>query len=185
MSAILAFLKLIYEQKEKVILGVMIAAFIGASAYQWKAIKDDGKGGNTGGGNSSGGDGKRPSPPVRKPKTFAVPQVTNQHSLDTIVELVLKRDIFKAPGTDRSTPGLGSEKSSEWAKINVKSIFDPTRSGTYIAIIEVDDRRRFVKEGERFGEYEIRRIDGVRNCLTIVRRGSARGGEEREFCEKE
>ncbi len=185
MSAILAFLKLIYEQKEKVILGVMIAAFIGASAYQWKAIKDDGKGGNTGGGNSSGGDGKRPSPPVRKPKTFAVPQVANQHSLNTIVELVLKRDIFRAPGTQGPGQGPGSEKSSEWAKITIKSIFDPTQTGAYIAIIEVDGKRRYSREGERFGEYEIRRIDGVRNCLTIVRRGSARGGEEREFCEKE
>ena len=54
-----------------------------------------------------------------------------------------------------------------------------------IAIIEVDGKREVVKEGGQLGDYSVTRIDGVRNCLTIVKRGSESGEDKREFCEGE
>jgi len=184
LSAIIAFLKLVYEHKEKVILGVMIVAFAGVAAYQWKAGKNGGSDG-TSGGNSSGANGGEGSASARKPQTYEVTGVANQYPLEKMLQFVKKRDIFTEAGVAGVGSKQGDGKDGMWAEIKVKSIFDPTRSGTYIAIIEVDDRRRFVKEGEHFGEYEIRRIDGVRNCLTIVRRGSGSEGDEREFCKEE
>ncbi len=184
MSAILAFIKLVYEHKEKVILGVMIVAFAGVAAYQWKAGKNGGSDG-TSDGNSSGANGGEGAVSARKPKTYKVTGVANQYPLEKTLQFVKKRDVFAESGIEGAGSKQGGEQGGEWAEIKVKSIFDPTRSGSYIAIIEVDDRRRFVQEGERFGEYEIRRIDGVRKCLTIVRRGSGSGGDEKEFCKEE
>ena len=40
----------------------------------------------------------------------------------------------------------------------------------------------FVKEGEQFGDYQVTRIDGVKKCLTIVRRGSQTEDNKKEFC---
>jgi hypothetical protein len=94
--------------------------------------------------------------------------------------LAAKKDVFEEPAAKRR--GEEEDKPKEWAEIKVKSIFDATRSGSFIAIIEVNNRRRFVKEGEQFDEYTVQRIDGVRNCLTIVRRGEE---GEREFCREE
>ena len=179
MSAVLAFLKFIYRHKEKIILGVMIVAFAGVASIQWKAKKGgeaDGKGGANTGGIVQPDDNKT-SPPPRKPESFVVPPVSNTYPLETYAKLAAKKDIFEEPARERRD--RGEDKPKEWAQINVKSIFDATRSGSYIAIIEVDKRRRFVKEGEQFDEYTVQRIDGVRNCLTIVRRGEE---GEKEFC---
>jgi len=179
LSAILAFLKLIYTHKEKIILGVMIVAFAGVAYTQWKA-KNAGEAGGKGGTDSGGivqPDDNKASPPARKPQSFDVPPVANTYPLDIYARVTTKKDIFEEPARERRE--RGEEKPKEWAQINVKSIFDATRSGSYIAIIEVDKRRRFVKEGEQFEEYTVQRIDGVRNCLTIVKRGEE---EEKEFC---
>jgi hypothetical protein len=124
--------------------------------------------------------GKKPEPP-RKPKSYAMPSVGNKYPLTTYFGLV-KKNIFGktlAQGPD------GASQEPEWAAIKVKSIFDPTRSGSFIAVIEADKITRFVKEGESFEGYEVQRIDGVRNCLTIVRRGSGSAKGEREFCKEE
>jgi hypothetical protein len=178
LSSILALLKLIYENKEKVVLGAVIVAFVGVGAYQWRANGSDDSTGNSG--------GKKPSKPPRAADTFEAPQIGNQYSLQTILELTAeKKNIFEEPGSENTGSRKGGQQDSEWAEIVVKSIFDATRSGSYIAIIEVDKRRRFVKEGEHFGEYEVRRIDGVKKCLTMVRRGSGSEGDEKEFCAEE
>lgn len=179
MSSILAILKSIYEHKEKIILGILILVFVGVGYVQFK---------NRGSIDSSGADGERtpeqivregwkPAPP-RKPESFGVPRLSAQYSLETYTDLVAK-DIWTPPEVKRP----GSEPREEkWASIRVKSIFDPTQSGSYIAIIEVDKRSRIVREGQQFEGYEVRRIDAVRNCLTISRRGSE---EEKEFCKEE
>ncbi len=64
------------------------------------------------------------------------------------------------------------EADDGWPDIIVKSIFDPAKSGNYIAIIEINTRKRFVRQGEQFGDYRVQRIDGECGCLTIVRRKS-------------
>ncbi len=77
------------------------------------------------------------------------------------------------------------ERAAEtgWPQIVVKSIFDPIRSGSFIAIIEIDHRRRFVKAGERVGDLKILSIDDERGCLTVVKYGPTDEPEVREFCE--
>ncbi len=178
MSSILAFLKLIYESKEKVVLGAVIVAFVGVGAYQWRAKGSDDSTGN--------GGGKKPSKRRRAASSYEVPQIGNQYSLQKILELTAqKKNIFEEPKSEKVGSRKGGQRDSKWPEIVIKSIFDATRSGSYIAIIEVDKRRRFVKEGEHFGEYEVRRIDGVKKCLTIVRRGSGSEGDEKEFCTEE
>ena len=180
MSQILGFLKLLYEHKEKVILGVLVVAFIGVGAVRWKEIKgggSDGKGGNSAGGS----DDPKPKTPPRKPEKFPIPQLGNQASLETYFEIT-DAGIFVRPAAEDKSSGEQEEK--KWAKIRIKSIFDATRSGSFIAIIEVDGKRMFVKEGEQFGEYTVDRIDGVRNCLTIGRRASKSEEDKREFCEQ-
>ena len=181
MNAVLAFLKFLFRHKEKIILGIMLIAFAAVAYTQWEIIKErnsssqDDEGENP---NDTPEDDK-PVPPARKPESFRVPRLINKYGKDTYVELVTARDIFKEP--EKKKRGSEPEKPKEWAEVNVKSVFDPTRAGSYIAIIEVDKRRRFVKEGEQFDEYTVKRIDGVRNCLTIERRGEG----EREFCKEE
>jgi hypothetical protein len=68
-----------------------------------------------------------------------------------------------------------------WPKITVKGISDATRSGDFIAILEVDNKEYFVKVGERIGEYEVQSIDGPINCVTLVNDR----GEIKEFCKQE
>jgi len=156
---------------------VMIVAFAGVAYVQWKA-KSDGKTDGKSGTNPDGVVQPEDKPPPRKAQSFVVPPVTNTHPLDTYEKLVSEK-IFEEPAREKRE--RGEDKAKEWAQITVKSVFDPTRSGSYIAIIEVDKRRRFVKEGEQFEEYTVQRIDGVRKCLTIVKRGEE---GEREFCKE-
>jgi len=183
LSSILALFKLIYKNKEKVVLGAVIVAFVGVGVYQWRAKGSDDSTDNSG--DDLSGD-RKPSKPPRGADTFQVPQFGNQYPLPKIIELTAeKKNIFETPKDRKAGSGKGGQQGSKWAKVVIKSIFDATRSGSYIAIIEVDERRRFVKEGERFGEYEVRRIDGVKKCLTIVRRGSGSEGDEKEFCTEE
>lgn len=178
MSAVLTFLKFLYAHKEKIILGAMIIAFAGVAYTQWKSKEDGGAGGRNPDGSTQTG-GNNGSPPPRKAQSFKIPVVANRYPLHTYID-VTDEGIFKKP--EREEPGKEPEKPKEWAQINVKSIFDATRSGSYIAIIEVNKRRRFVKEGEQFDEYRVERIDGVKNCLTIERRGEE---EKREFCKED
>ncbi|MEW5902399.1 MAG: hypothetical protein AB1715_13120, partial [Acidobacteriota bacterium] len=124
--------------------------------------------------------GKKPGPP-RTPESYEMPVVDNTYPMATYLK-VLEKNIFGK--TVSEGPG-GAGQEPEWAAIKVKSIFDPTRSGSFIAVIEVDKVTRFVKEGESFEGYEIQRIDGVKNCLTIVRRRSGRAKGEKEFCKEE
>lgn len=186
MSAVLAFFKFIYEQKEKLILGVLVVVFAGVAFVHVRAKKDSGSKKENAKNSPITGRDKREIVPPREPSQYRVPVLGNKYSLETYLRLIKKKDIFKEPEIKREKPERGlEEKIPRWAGITIKSIFDPTRSGSYIAIIEVDKRRRFVREGEQFGEYEVRRIDGVRNCLTIVRRGTKGEGEEKEFCKKD
>jgi hypothetical protein len=80
-----------------------------------------------------------------------------------------------------SHPPVKSEQVSQWPVIEIKSIFDPTKNGTFFAILEVNNKRIFMKEGERlYGLFEVTSINGETNCLTIVN-GQ---GEAREFCKE-
>lgn len=186
MSAVLAFFKFIYEHKEKLILGVLVVVFAGVAFVHVRAKKNSGSKKENAKNSTITGQDKRKGPPRRKPSQYRIPVFGNKYSLETYLRLIKKKDIFKEPEIKKEKPEQEPKKKiPRWAEITIKSIFDPTRSGSYIAIIEVDKRRRFVKEGEQFGEYEIRRIDGVRNCLTIVRRGTRGEGEEKEFCKKD
>ncbi len=156
----------------------MIVAFAGVAYTQWKYKKERGASGtNPGGSTQTGGSGQ--SSPPRKPQSFRIPVVGNRYPLNTYLK-VAAEDPFKEP--EREKPGKKPDEPKKWAEINIKSIFDPTRSGSYIAIIEINDRRRFVKEGDQFDEYMVYRIDGVKNCLTIERRGEE---QKREFCKEE
>ncbi len=180
MGAILAFLKVIYEQKEKVILGILVLAFAGVAYFQLKAEKNSASD-NNGGKNPDQltyGDWK--PAPSRTPQKYEVTPLRNEYPLATYFKLLGSRNIFGKPRRER---GVDKGKAEpEWPKIRVKSVFDPTQSGSYIAIIEVDKRSRIVKEGQQFEGFEVRRIDGVRSCLTISKRQL---DEEKEFCKEE
>jgi hypothetical protein len=171
LSAILQFLKLLYEHKEKIILGALVVAFIGVGAVLWKKEEKTIS--------PEPGGGKKTS--VRKAKTYPIMRLGNRHPLDILIENT-DMEIF-APSAVVADKGGGKKgKEDVWAEVKIKSVFDATRSGSFIAIIEVNKKRMFVKEGERFQGYSVTRIDGVRKCLTIVKRGSQKGDEEKEFC---
>ena len=175
MGAILGFLKLLYEHKEKIILGALIIAFTGVGYTYWKKSGDEGKNG--------------PEPPPKPPtgtaleikaKKYKIPNLGNRSPIEKQLAHT-DEGIFTIPEQTEGT--TDTVEQAEWPTIVIKSIFDATRSGTFIAIIEVNGKREFMKEGEDFLEfYEVRRIDGVRNCLTIVKRKSKSGEDEREFC---
>ncbi len=172
MSAIIQFLKLLNEHKEKIIFGVLVIAFIvvGAVLLREKEGGEGGKPPKAGGG--------RKTPP-REAKAYPALLLGNSHPLELLLENAAP-EIFVP--SESGADGGDDEKKNVWAEIKVKSIFDATRSGSFIAIIEVDKKRMFVREGERFGELSVKRIDGIRKCLTIVRRGSQEEDEEKEFC---
>ena len=176
MGAILGFLKLLYEHKEKIILGALIIAFTGVGYDHWKGSGEGGPPDDNGGGTTNG---KKPPPPPPVGK-YEIPNLGNRTTID--VQLAnTDENIFVIPETKEGP--TDTAQPAEWPTIVIKSIFDATRSGTFIAIIEVNGKREFMKEGEDFQEYyEVRRIDGVRNCLTIVKRKSQSGEDEREFC---
>jgi hypothetical protein len=116
----------------------------------------------------------------RKAASYSVRPLTNPYPLETYHKLAAKKNIFSRPAKEESKGAQA--KKAEWALIKVKSVFDPTQSGSYIAIIEVDKRSRIVKEGQQFDDYEVQRIDGVKSCLSIRMRAL---DEEREFCKEE
>ena len=181
MGAIVAFLKTLYQHKEKIILGILVLAFAGVAVVYLRARKP----GNSPSDNNKNSknpkglvDGWKPAPP-RKPQTFKAGSLNNAYPLDMYLKLADKRNIFEKP---QKSGGPGKKKEVQWATIKVKSVFDPTQSGSYIAIIEVDKRSRIVKEGQQFEGYEVRRIDGVRGCLSITMRET---DEEKEFCKEE
>ena len=175
MSAILVYLKLLYEHKEKIILGALVIAFIGVSADLLR--------GENGGPNDPG---KKPPPPKsgggtttpRKPKEYRAPHLGNLQHREILIENTGPEIFAPAKGLSKTVAG----KEAAWAEIVIKSVFDATRSGSFIAIIEVDGKRDFVKEGQQFGNYQVTRIDGVKKCLTIVRRGSQSEENKKEFC---
>lgn len=178
MAAFLAFLKSVYGHKEKIILGILVIIFLGVGYQQYKLKKNyDPNNGKSNPGESVK-DNWKPSPP-RKPTQYALRHLENPYPLDTYEKLIAKRNIFEKPQKERAKGK--EEKPAEWAKIKVKSVFDPTQSGSYIAIIEVDKRSRIVKEGQQFDDYEVQRIDGVRSCLSIRLRSL---NEEREYCKE-
>jgi len=175
LSSVLAYLKLIYEHKEKIILGLLIIAFavVGYQQYKLKKDMNMGKEGDNPG-EITYDFAKKPRPP----QTFKIPPVDNPYPLKTYKSLISK-NIFSKPQKEKKEE---EQKKVEWADIKVKSIFDPTQSGSYIAIIEVDKRSRIVKEGQQFDDYEVQRIDGIKSCLRIRLRAL---GEEKEFCKEE
>ena len=172
MSAILVYLRLLYEHKEKIILGALVIAFIGVGA---DLLKEE---------NS---EKKPPKPPngngtttPREPEKYTAPYLGNLHPRDVIIENTGPEIFTPAEGPDKTD----GEKEAVWAEIIIKSVFDATRSGSFIAIMEVDKKRMFVKEGQQFGDgdYQVTRIDGVKKCLTIVKRGSQSEENKKEFC---
>ena len=176
MDAIIAFLRPIYEQREKIILGVLVLALAGVAFVQLRQKKNSGS--NDKNPSEFVNDDWKPAPP-RTPESYDITPLINLYPLENYSEWLDKRNVFRRPQTERE--GGSGEKSEEWAELNVKSVFDPTQSGSYIAIIEVDKRSRIVKEGQQFEGYEVLRIDGVRGCLTVSRRDSK---DEKEFCEE-
>lgn len=68
---------------------------------------------------------------------------------------------------------------TEWVPFEVKSVFDPTGSGDYIAIIRMNARSKMLREGEEFDGYEALKIDGPKKCITITRKDT---NEKRVFC---
>jgi hypothetical protein len=180
LGAILGFLKRLYEHKEKIILGLVVIASIGFGYVQWK----EWKGGDEGDGPEKNGEtGGIPVPddtPLPPPPSYAVPNLGNRVSLENQWTLA-DNGIFEKPEPKEGPDA--TDQPAAWPTIVIRSIFDATKSGTFIAIIEINGKREFKKEGEFFlDSYEVRRIDGVRNCLTIVKRGSITGEEEKEFC---
>jgi len=71
-----------------------------------------------------------------------------------------------------------------WPEIEVKSVFDPTRSGNHVAILKIGNKSSIVKAGDRSEIYEILKIDGKRNCVTVGKFGPRNTTEEREFCKE-
>ncbi len=179
MEAILTFLKSVNTHKEKIILGILLLAFsvVGYQQYRLKKTLTTTNGGKNP--QQEIKDGWKPAPP-RKPDSFAIPPIDNPYPLNAYDKLLAKRNIFEKPQKEKKKEA--AEKTAEWANFKVKSVFDPTQSGSYIAIIEVDKRSRIVKEGQRFDDYEVQRIDGVRSCLSIR---MSTLNEEREFCKEE
>ncbi len=74
---------------------------------------------------------------------------------------------------------LTESQAEEWPEIKVVSVFDPKQSGNYVCIIEMNGRRRFVKEGDEFSDLRVLRIDGTENCITASHPSLG----ERTFCE--
>jgi len=178
LGAIVAFLKSVYAHKEKIVLGILLLAFAGVGYQQYK-LKKNVEPAGAGNPEKVLQDDFKPAPP-RTPVSFDLPSLNNPYPLDTYYNLATKRNVFERPQKDKEKEK--QEKVVEWANFKVKSVFDPTQSGSYIAIIEVDKRSRIVKEGQQFDDYQVQRIDGVRSCLSIQMRAL---GEEREFCKEE
>jgi len=178
LGSILGYLKRAYGHKEKIILGILLIAFIGVGYQQYRLKKNvpvENGSGNPG----SLNDGWTPSP-SRTPTSYSVPPMANPYPLDTYYTLAARKNIFEKPQKEKEKGK--KEEAAQWANIKVKSVFDPTQSGSYIAIIEVDKRSRIVKEGQQFDDYEVQRIDGVKSCLSIRMRAL---NEEKEFCKEE
>jgi hypothetical protein len=175
LGKLIGFFKSLFEHKEKVVLGVLLIAFIWVSVAQWDEIMGGGSGEEIG--NSPA---PKPSDPPRVPQKYGVPKFGNEVPPEDIFELV-NAGIFTRP-EDVEPGDADKPKVPVWAKINIRSIFDATQSGSFIAIIDVDNIRKFVKEGETFGDYTIKRIDGVKSCITLSRRGSAGSEDTKEFC---
>ena len=176
MDAIIAFLRPVYEQRDKIILGVLVLALAGVAFVQVRQKKNsDSNGKNP---DEFINDGWKPSP-ARTPQSYDILPLINRYPLESYSEWITEKNIFGKPQKEKG--GGPGGKETEWAELKVKSVFDPTQSGSYIAIIELDKRSRIVKEGQQFEGYEVLRIDGVRRCLTVSRRDSK---DEKEFCEK-
>ena len=83
----------------------------------------------------------------------------------------------------KTAPGPGTieadSRDGDWPNIEVKSVFEPTNAQDFIAILEIDNRRRFVKEGDSFDSYTVLRVDGITKCVAIIKSDSL---EEKEFC---
>ena len=71
-----------------------------------------------------------------------------------------------------------------WPEIEVKSVFDPTRSGNHVAILKIGNKSLIVKAGDRSETFKILKIDGKRNCVTVGKFGPRNTTEEREFCKE-
>jgi len=176
LGAILGFFKLLYEHKEKIILAVLIVAVASVGYGYWKKLGD----GTSPTENGNGPGAKPPPPPPPPPPPVEIPKLGNVIPLEEEWKLT-DESIFTKPVPVEQTEE--ETQQAEWPKIEVKSIFDATKSGNFFAIIEVNGKREFLKEGAVFNEfYAVKRIDGVRNCLTIVKRRSESGENEKEFC---
>ena len=86
----------------------------------------------------------------------------------------MKAKTAPVPGTIKA-----DSRDGDWPNIEVKSVFDSTNSQDFIAILEIDNRRRFVKEGDSFDSYTVLRVDGITKCVAIIKSDSQ---EEEEFC---
>jgi hypothetical protein len=185
LGAILGLLKLLYEHKEKILLGALIIAFAGVGYMHREKIM----GGDPSADNAKGPPKKPKKPPraddkgkgdTKKTKKYPIPNLGNRLSVEQMWALT-DEEIFVIPEAGQDA----TEETAEvrWPTIEIKSIFDPTKSGNFFAIIEVNGRREIKKEGETIEQhYLLRNIDGIRNCLTIINRKSPGGNDEREFC---
>lgn len=68
---------------------------------------------------------------------------------------------------------------TEWAEFEVKTVFDPTGSGEYVASIRLDGRPKIVSEGAKFEDYEVLKIDGSEKCIIVIKNNSENG---KVFC---
>ncbi|RJP65376.1 MAG: serine/threonine protein kinase [Candidatus Abyssobacteria bacterium SURF_17] len=89
------------------------------------------------------------------------------------------QNIAGSEAASETTSALDNAAEDEWPPIRIKSVFDPNGSGSYIAIMELNKRSRFVREGDRIDAYEVVRMDGEKQCLILRESSSER---EREFC---
>ena len=129
---------------------------------------------------------------VNQPEIFVTVQASNM-SLESALHAMLKqhglvfsveRDHVFITASEEVVEKEGRTKEdrprpARRANIKVKSVFDPTMSGTYMARLEIGGRKQFVKEGDQFDDYEVLRIDGEGQCVTLRKSGSAR---EEDFC---
>lgn len=77
-------------------------------------------------------------------------------------------------------------KAKDWPEIRIRSIWQDEPSGLNIANIEVESKSGTILEGLTEGEsyegFEVRWIDGEKNCLIL---GRPESDEEKEFCKED
>lgn len=109
------------------------------------------------------------SPSDEQPAVSAEVHLGSVKPLSYYSVLYKGRGVFRLPSEETET-AASILTAPEWGEINVVRIFRVTEDAAYSAQIRIDGRTLFLEEGETFDEYEVSRIDAIRNTVTIQRR---------------